>query len=492
MRGAIAATCPPTANNLYPPAAPRVAKRLYAELIAHQPFAYLINNRKNFAHPRYQILYSNARHGRSAIVTIMEPRPHFSPLPTIFFIVVITLISQHTPNGSMVIDRQAALEWFQKPAAVRISEPRDQTVVAYLQHSGRVLSRSYDHQQKSWTPSVLMVDLVPEFGRAAIDDHNPPSLLALRDGTILAFTAVHDRTDALGVQSTIGPGDITRWSPWSRIFNQTGVEYNYPQAIERADGSIILFFRMGTWRSAQEGYSISEDGGRTWSEPTKLIDFGAGVGIYAHVEGRGSAIHLAWNVRRLEGAPSELYYAVSPDGGLTWQTSNGQPLSLPLSGNNSETLQAKPEPLFVWDITIDLAGQPHIAYIHGSPPRARYGVAVKENSEWRLSNLTTTRLLYGATHYYAGGIVIDPRDSNSAVLSRGGPQLLLEHWQRRNGRWQRANILATNWLVDNFRPQFVANDPGGGLIWLSGRYQGFDGREWSGFDQVRLQYRRIP
>lgn len=416
-------------------------------------------------------------------------RPTLFLAPTVIAgLALAALLFRVLPSDDTLLSRGAALEWFQKPAAIRITGQRDQTVVSYLRHSGQVLVRTYDHTTARWQEPTKLVYLPTRFGRAAIDDHNPPSLLALDDGVILAFTAVHDRTDALGFQRTVRVEDTTEWTEWQPIFSDTKLEYDYPQAKALPNGNVILFFRMGTWRDAQQAYSLSSDGGQTWSRPSTLIDFGSNVGIYALIHQRRNELHLAWNVRRGSGRPSELYYAVSRDNGQTWETSTGKKMAVPLVAEQSELVVDADEPLFVWDIQTTVDGQPRIAMIHGQPDHTQYAVARWEGSAWRLEDIASTKLLYGGTHYYAGGIVFDPRNPDQALLSRGGRDLQLELWSRLSDGWRRQRVVSGRFSQDNIRPQFVAGDQAGGAIWLSGQYDGFDGREWSGFERLNLLY----
>jgi hypothetical protein len=402
---------------------------------------------------------------------------------------VFFLFNALSPGGTELA-REAALEWFQKPAAIRLTGRRDQTIVSYLHHSGRVMIRSLDHATSQWSDPVTLVDLKKTYQAAAIDDHNPPSLLALRDGTILAFTAVHDQPDALGVQRSLQSENISSWTPWQPVWHETGAEYDYPQAKELPDGRIILFFRRGTWQSATEAYSLSSDQGRTWSSPTALIDFGPNVGVYAFVQQQGRDIHLAWNVRRGGGTPSELYYAVSRDNGASWQTSTGQAVSLPLTAETGELISNSAEPLFTWDLQITTQGQPRIALVHGQPSSAQYAIAEKQAARWVVNDIVETRLLYGSSHYYAGGIVFNPANPDQVLISRGGSDLYLTLWERDQKVWRQRRVISAAFQHDAIRPQFVAGDPDQSFIWLNGRYTGYDGREWSGFRGLNLFYGR--
>jgi hypothetical protein len=352
---------------------------------------------------------------------------------------------------------------------------------------GAIQIRFLDHATEKWSKTVTVDDLRPDFGIEAGDDHNAPSLLILPSGRILIFYAVHDKQDNLFVKISGQNEDISTWSvrqPITQAPSKTS--FNYPQAKLLPSGRIVLFVRAGIWSSGREVFLTSDDSGATWSAPKTVVDFGTGVGIYALVTAQGKTLTMVWSRRITSGRPSNLYYARSRDGGATWESSSGKRLALPLTNANAEAIIRSTEPLFVWDVAVDATGRTAAVYAIGTGARFRYGYASSIGHGWTAETVTTSRLLYGGSNYYAGGIVIDPNNIRRVALSKWRKTLELETWRRTANGWQRERAITSNSGRDNFRPQFVSGDSGGRLVWNAGRYDGLVGKHWTGFSRVNV------
>ncbi len=403
--------------------------------------------------------------------------------------VLVTANAWQRENGDR-IGSQGIFEWFQKPAAVRFKGQYDRTYVTWISHDGQVVLRAFDHGQNAWLPPVNIFDAKKTFGEDAIDDHNGPSVLMLPDGTLLVFTAIHDVHDAIGVQRMGTPEDMNSWTPWTPIFTGTDAEYDYPQAKRLPSGDIALFLRRGNWRQSAEIMTTSADAGRSWGAPTTLISFGASFGVYALVSQKENRLDLAWSTRPNGGRPKGLYYMSSDDGGTSWHQSNRSLQVLPARAENAEAIVTNDEALYIWDVVISSDGVPAMTYVQSEAGRTWYGYASVQDGAWRAEHIIDTTLLYGATHFYAGGIVIDPRDIQRVVLSAQRSTKEIEIWSKNNQGWKRRQQITRNSGRDNFRPQYVQNDPTGRVVWSAGQYDGFVDNNWSGFSRVDIRTAR--
>lgn len=419
------------------------------------------------------------------MLTMRSPRRHI--LTTLVGLILSLPVSVTAAPAPVTIAKQSIFEWFQKPAAARFTGRHDRTYVSWVTQSGKIQIRYLDNATQRWSTTWTVDDLRPDYGIEAQDDHNAPSLLILPSGKLLIFYAVHDARDNLFVRESVDPEDPSSWSSRRLVLSDgPKVSANYPQPRLLSDGRVALFIRIGNWMSATEAVVTSADEGRTWTTPQTLVDFGAGVGVYAFTAVRGSRWVMTWSERKSAGRPTNLYYAESLDNGATWRTSAGRPLALPISRATAEVIVRSTEPLYAWDVVIDANGRPRASYAIGDERRFRYGYAARLNGRWVRETVTTSRLLYGGTNYYAGGIVIDPADPNRVLLSKQRTKKELELWRRTSSGWRRERVVTSRSTVDHFRPQFVANDKGNRIVWSAGRYDGLIDRQWTGFTRVNI------
>ncbi len=412
---------------------------------------------------------------------------------SIVFLVVGALFlvpfgAQAKTAAGNLLAANGVFEWFQKPAAVRVTRPTDMTYVSWINAAGQIQLRARDNARGAWGGVVTIDDLASSFGIEGRDDHNAPSLLALADGRIMIFYAVHDIPNNLFAKVMTAPGDVSAWSDRIRISSvEPAASFNYPQAKLLSDGTIVLFVRRGSWAGATEAILRSTDGGHSWSTPTTLIRFGQDIGIYAVIDAHGSRFDLAWSRRAGNGRPTNIYFARSLDGGVTWQKMSGQRYALPITRAASEVVYSSPDPTYVWDVTGAVAGSPRVAFVTGDGKKTRYVVSRYIGGHWRSETVTGAGLFYGRTHYYAGGIVFDPRNPDRVLVSRVSPRLELSTYTRSRWGWRHERVVTNKSGRINVRPQFVQNDPSGRIIWSAGVYDGLVNGNWTGYTRMTIR-----
>ncbi|MBI3572991.1 MAG: BNR-4 repeat-containing protein, partial [Candidatus Kerfeldbacteria bacterium] len=217
-----------------------------------------------------------------------------------------------------------------------------------------------------------------------------------------------------------------------------------------------------------------------------IVDFGKNIGVYALVTNQGSQMAMVWDQRIGTDAPSNLYYAASIDGGASWQTSNEKLLALPMTASIAETVIRSQEPLFAWDVVLDKNQRPITVYTIGTGIKNRYGYVRWNGKRWVNEIVTSSRLLYGGHNFYAGGVVIDPTNPARVLLSKQRTKKELEVWSRTTTGWARSLAVTGSSKIDNFRPQFVMNDPSRRLVWAAGIYDGLQNNNWTGFGRVNI------
>lgn len=411
-------------------------------------------------------------------------------------IIILVLVSTGNSLNCKSIDKNpiaksSILEWLQKPAAVRYVGRYDRTYISWIEQSGKVQLRYYDHKKKSFSKIITIDDLYPDYGIESQDDHNAPCLLILPDGQLLIFYTVHDVNNAFFMKKSLNSEDPFFWTGRLNIsHSDTGAQYNYPQAKRLDNGNLILFYRRGVHYNSDEYFKISKDNGSTWGRGTKLIDFGED-GVYIFVHTKNNQIHIAWNKSIAENPKKNVYYAYSPDGGNSWKKKDNKLLDLPItkakadlvfnSGNQSD---------YVWDIITDDKNNPFIVYAYRDDPEHEFRFAQWDGAAWINSTITNSSLIYNSGHFFSGGIVIDPLNVYQVYLSKKQNKLEIEKWSSIDfGKtWKQTEAITKNSAVDNFRPQIVQNYAKElRLIWSSGNYEGLIDSQWSGFSKVNIQ-----
>ncbi len=230
----------------------------------------------------------------------------------------------------------------------------------------------------------------------------------------------------------------------------------------------------------------STDNGRTWSAPTTLVSFGANNGVYALISQSEKTIAMIWSPRPNGGRPQHLYAAKSFDGGVTWVGRDGASQAVPMTPENTAPVVPDDTSLYVWDVVTDAAGNIAATYFRADDEALSYGYASWRNGAWKIEKISDAALLYGATHFYAGGVVIDPNNATRVLISAQHAHKELEIWSRGEAGWQKVQSVTANSGRDNFRPQYIANDPDGHVVWSAGRYEGFINGNWTGYEHVGI------
>ncbi len=152
------------------------------------------------------------------------------------------------------------------------------------------------------------------------------TLIELQDGSILAAWFGGTQEGAADVGIWMARRDSGRWSRAARLIAPPGVPGWNPVLHRRANGEILLFYRLGSSPREWSAYlRRSRDGGTSWTEPELLP-----AGVQGPVKNK--PIEMPGGVL-LCGSSHESYQAWaswvdrSPDGGRTW-TKHG-PIQVP-------------------------------------------------------------------------------------------------------------------------------------------------------------------
>jgi len=197
-------------------------------------------------------------------------------------------------------------------------------------------------------------------------------------------------------------------SPDSLIFSNeipmTGMQENsvsYPEFYKLPGGDLIFMYRDGSSGNGSlilNRYYVSA---RQWQRiQTNLIDGEDERNAYwqACVDNEGT-IHLSWVWRETWDVSTnhDLCYAKSADGGNTWQKSNGDSYSLPITAATAEiiyNIPQKSELINQTSMTVDSRERPYIAgyWRLNNSEIPQYRLVFQRNSKWRMVQISQKRI----------------------------------------------------------------------------------------------------
>ncbi len=172
------------------------------------------------------------------------------------------------------------------------------------------------------------------------DQHNAYSLGI--DGSGYIHVAGNMHVDQLRYVRSAEPGDIRSWVAGG-MTGRDESEVTYPTFVKRTGGELLFFYRDGRSGFGNIIVNLFDESTRTWSRLSTLIDGkSSGESPYLQhvaVDSRG-ALHLiyVWRSAREPNSNSDISYARSPDGGRTWERSDGAVLDQPITHASSEVI----------------------------------------------------------------------------------------------------------------------------------------------------------
>ncbi len=397
-------------------------------------------------------------------------------------LIFAALLASTAPGAEVVLNPDGVWCWFQDERALIY---RDKLTVGSI-------SRKGDVQATTWELQRGLVGVATLRARFQIDDHNVPAFLLRRDGRLMAFYTEHGGPRMYHRTAT-RPWDASRWEP-EQSFDaglKTRFTYANPFQLRSEGGRILIFYRN---RDYNPTWSASSDDGQTWSEGLNHIYYEKGERPYVKYASNGvDTIHFAFT----DGHPdrpflNNLYHAYYRQGGL--YRSDGTFLHKLADGPVKTTEATKiydgtapTGEAWVWDMALDQAGRPVIAYSsHPSAMDHRYRYARWNGRSWEDRQIAYAgKRLYERQAYYSGGICLDPDNLNVVYLSsnvnlQDGQPNASGHWEiyrgetRDGGKTWTWQALTRNSTKDNLRPIVPAAHPGKVFVlWYRGTYRAY-------------------
>jgi hypothetical protein len=266
------------------------------------------------------------------------------------------------------------------------------------------------------------------------DDHNNPALLKLANGKILAaYTKHHEEPKLYWRLADIdASGQKLVWGPELSKTVEANATYNNLFQLLEENGRIYNFIRAIGFNP---NFLYSDDMGRSWQGPFVLIESGDDLTRpYVKYTGNGQdRIDFLYTDGHPRDVPNNsVYHLYYKKGGFyksdgTFIKKLEQVKQVPLVPSDGTKIydgSTETGRGWIWDLEYDEQGQPVAVYINstdhaaGKDLRYRYAYWNADQEkwvEWQIAFAGTH--LYVPENHYAGGITIDPQDTNTVYIS---------------------------------------------------------------------------
>ncbi|HKP15597.1 MAG TPA: BNR repeat-containing protein [Gemmatimonadaceae bacterium] len=338
----------------------------------------------------------------------------------------------------------------------------DLQYAAYYDDSAHVVLARRRFGETRWT-----LERTP-FTNDVSDAHNAIAIAV--DGTGVLHVAWAEHNRALHYARGIRPGSLTLGAV-ERMTGAREERVTYPQFYSLPDGDLLFVYRdgqsgsgdvllnrfdvkRGAWRVLQHPLIAGE--GRRNAYPNQLA-----------VDARGGW-HLSWVWRESPDVASnhDVMYAFSPDEGRSWQTSNGRPYALPITGATAEIAWAVnqgSELINQTSMTVDSARRPLIATYwrdaRSEVPQLR--LVWHDGKRWQVSQVGTRT---SAFRLSGGGTKRIPLSRPQVLARRGVVYVVYRDAERGGGitlarsadpdrlRWTTGDLLGSS--VGQWEPTY--------------------------------------
>lgn len=302
---------------------------------------------------------------------------------------------------------------------------------------------AFDHTQRRLLPPVCVFD------KWCADPHDNPALQIAPDGHLWLFSPSHGHwTTRSFIHRSLRPFDHTAWETIS-----DEPLFAYPQPwIDSEFGWMFLHTEYHHGRGLRIRKS---DDGRRWTPSRPIADFGVGHYQVSWFSPRHRRLCSAFDYHPPQGgldARTNLYFIQSRDGGETFETVDGRPLSLPLTAKHTPALvhdfEAEGRLVYLRDVKLTREGDPLILFVtsRGFEPGPANGphewrlARWSAGAGWHISTLFTSDNNYDHGELWIGEHdwrIVAPTDPGPQPFNPGGEVVLWvsedegHTWQRR-------------------------------------------------------------
>ena len=277
---------------------------------------------------------------------------------------------------------------------------------------------------KRKTGDVKWITKRSQYKANITDAHNVISLMVDDDGYLHLSWGQHNVP--LNYCMSVSPYSLTLTEKKS-MTGQNEKSVTYPEFFKLPDGNLLFFYRTGMSGNGNlilNNYSIKT---KQWVQLQQNLINGEGKrnAYWQSVVDKKGIIHISWVWRESPDVASnhDLCYAMSKDGGVTWEKSTGEKYSLPINATTAEyicKIPQKSELINQTSMNVDDNGNPFIAtyYREKDSQIPQYHVIFNDGKAWHTQNLAFRKTAFSL----AGG------GTKRIPISR--PQIIL--WNKKN------------------------------------------------------------
>ena len=266
----------------------------------------------------------------------------------------------------------------------------ERTHVAWLDtppEGFRVRIRTLDHKTGEWSEAWTIGE--------AHNNHGGPALTVDREGYLHVLYFSHHHP--FRYRRSVNPNDASAWMPYEEF----GEDLTYPALVCAEDGTLILTARRSYEEQPWELEMWKKPAGRPWERVGTLLRARyPGYAQFAASLAWGpdhQRLHLGMRIYEMaeleEDAPfTTIGYLVSPDGGTTWEWSNGRVVDLPATAETVDRIASgragEGRILNGGSIDVNGAGTPFVPYsVHVQDSSQAYLATPWKEDAWRHRHL---------------------------------------------------------------------------------------------------------
>lgn len=259
----------------------------------------------------------------------------------------------------------------------------DQQYIAFYDQDANVVLGKRQLGSEAWE-----LKTTPYKGNA-LDAHNSISLMV--DGAGLLHVAWDHHNNALRYARSLRPGALELTDELA-MTGRDERSVSYPEFHRQPDGGLLFFYRDGGSGRGNLVINRYEVATQTWTRLHGNLISGEGrrnAYWQAFLDHRGT-LHLSWVWRESPDVASnhDMAYARSRDGGLSWETSEGQPYALPITEASAEVAARIPqgsELINQTSMSADRDGNPYIAsyWRRAGSAVPQYQVVYRSGGAWQ-------------------------------------------------------------------------------------------------------------
>lgn len=302
----------------------------------------------------------------------------------------------------------------------------------------------------------------------AADAHNSISIIVDKEGYLHAAWDHHN--NALRYARSVAPYSLQLGEKLPMTGNAEN-RISYPEFYAMPDGKLLFFYRDGGSGSGNLVINQYNPEEKKWVQLHNNLINGEGKrNAYwqACTDDQGT-LHISWVWRESPDVASnhDLCYARSKDGGISWEKSNGEKYTLPITAATAEyalRIPQKRELINQTSMTTDEDGQPFIAsYWRDSGTQVPTYHVVYWDGEWKVSNVGLRKTPFSLSG--AGSkripiarpqLLVRGRGDNASVWvvfrdeERGSKVSVASVERIRSGKWKAEDL--TSFFVGSWEP----------------------------------------